>query len=223
MSLILDALKKLEQETAARKEATEKVAAQILRSDHVKPKHKRMVLLAIASAIAGAMVSVALVGGFSGLMKPPSPVSPASTPASPPVSQVVPVAAQPSQVATLTSEIGEKQSPNVLRSSKERTPTKQPEKQNSQQQIDSLPKQETKTHNKVSAMPKKSSEDSAPSFTVSGIIWYEERSASRAVVNEMVVREGDAVNGAKIVKIHPDRVRFSNGKELFDVSLGKAP
>jgi len=216
MSLILDALKKLEQETAARKEGTDKVAAQILRADHVKPKHKRMVILSVASAIVGAMIGVALVGGSSSLIRPLSPVLPASAPISQPVSYAVPV-------ATLPAQTDKTQSPKVLRTSEVRKSTEQPLRQNTQRQSASPIKQGTNTHNEVSDKPKKSAEDSAPSLTVSGIVWFEERSARRAVVNEMVLGEGAIVNGAKIVEIQPNGVLFSHGNEMFGVLLGKAP
>ncbi|UFS69573.1 hypothetical protein LPW11_16940 [Geomonas sp. RF6] len=58
----------------------------------------------------------------------------------------------------------------------------------------------------------------ASDITVSGIAWQEERSMRRAVVNGALVGEGAEVAGARIVDIRETRVRFSRGGHLFDVS-----
>lgn len=54
---------------------------------------------------------------------------------------------------------------------------------------------------------------------VTGIAWQDERSARRAVVNELLMKEGNIVSGAKIVEIKSDRVRFSLSGGTFDVLL----
>jgi len=60
-----------------------------------------------------------------------------------------------------------------------------------------------------------------PSLTVTGIAWQKENVNRMAVVNATPVREDTVVEGALVKEILPDRVRFSfNGKE-FDVPLGK--
>ncbi|MEN6623756.1 MAG: hypothetical protein ABFD50_19680 [Smithella sp.] len=218
MSLILDALKKLEQETAARKERTDKVSVQILRSDHAMPDNKRMVFLAVCSAIAGALLAVALVNTFSGLIIPSSPTLPASTPVSPHVSYSQ---SQPSQMNTVQSQSVVDKSKNFHKSNECPASSEKTKKLKSKQKTVYLPKAVTIGDNKNSSLLKNYSQDSISSFTISGIIWYEDRRARRAVVNDMVVGENSVVNGAKIAEIKPDRVRFSKEKKMFDVILGK--
>lgn len=221
MSLILDALKKLEQETSAREKRADKVSVQILRSDHVAPKFNRMLLLAVFSAITGALFAMALVNAFSGLIKPSSPVLPASNPASPPVSYSISAATQPLHMATVQSQSSEKQSNNIPKSSEYPASPEQSKKHRFEQKITPLPKTGTKTDNKIFTVSEKSLVNPTPSFTISGIIWYEDRGDRRAVVNDMVVGEDAVVNGAKVMEIKPDRVRFSREKQKFDVILGK--
>jgi len=54
---------------------------------------------------------------------------------------------------------------------------------------------------------------------VSGIAWQEHRAASRVVVNGFLLREGDAVSGARIVEIFQNRVRFNSAAGTFEVYL----
>ncbi|GLI39816.1 hypothetical protein KI811_01125 [Geobacter hydrogenophilus] len=68
-------------------------------------------------------------------------------------------------------------------------------------------------------------EQSAPAeypganLTVSGIAWQEERSLRRAVVNGNLVGEGAEVAGARVVEIGERRVKFSQGGRTISVSL----
>jgi len=52
---------------------------------------------------------------------------------------------------------------------------------------------------------------------VSGIAWQEERRLRRAVVNGALVAEGAEVVGARILEIKENRVKFSRGGQSFEV------
>jgi general secretion pathway protein B len=54
-------------------------------------------------------------------------------------------------------------------------------------------------------------------LTISGIAWQEERSLRRAVVNNALVGEGAEIGGARVVEIREYRVRFSRGGQTFDI------
>jgi hypothetical protein len=61
---------------------------------------------------------------------------------------------------------------------------------------------------------------SSNSLTVSGIAWQDDRVDRRAVVNGILAGEGTVVEGgALIVRIFPDRVRFSRAGQTIDVSI----
>ncbi|MBT0654404.1 hypothetical protein [Geomobilimonas luticola] len=59
-------------------------------------------------------------------------------------------------------------------------------------------------------------------ITISGIAWQDERELRRAVVNGALVGEGADVGGARVVEIKENRVRFSRGGQVFDVLYSSA-
>jgi len=56
-------------------------------------------------------------------------------------------------------------------------------------------------------------------LTVSGIAWQDERRMRRAVLNGTLVGEGAEIAGARVVEIREDKVRLSRGGQVFDVPL----
>lgn len=58
--------------------------------------------------------------------------------------------------------------------------------------------------------------------TVSGIAWQDERELRRAVINGSLVGEGAEVGGARVVEIKEDRVRFSREGQVFEVLCSSA-
>lgn len=69
------------------------------------------------------------------------------------------------------------------------------------------------------AEPSSSPEYPGANLVVSGIAWQDERSLRRAVVNGNLVGEGAEVAGAKVVEIGERRVKFSQGGRTISVSL----
>lgn len=55
-------------------------------------------------------------------------------------------------------------------------------------------------------------------IAVSGIAWQEERSLRRAVINGALVSEGADISGAKVVEIRENLVRFSRGERIFEIT-----
>ena len=53
-------------------------------------------------------------------------------------------------------------------------------------------------------------------IAITGIAWQDERSLRRAVVNGTLVMEGAEIAGARVVEIREDRVRLSRGGQVFD-------
>ena len=58
-----------------------------------------------------------------------------------------------------------------------------------------------------------------PSLRLSGVLWHEDPSERRAVVNGMVLSEGGGFEGVKVVEIHPTYVRFSYKDQFFEISM----
>lgn len=60
-------------------------------------------------------------------------------------------------------------------------------------------------------------------ITISGIAWQDERSLRRTVINGSLVGEGAEISGARVVEIRENRVRFSREGQLFEVTYSSAP
>jgi general secretion pathway protein B len=222
MSLILDALKKLEQEKAARRDGTVNIAAEILRPDRLYPKNKRIALFTVAAGAAGlaAIAVLALMGGSDGLMRYFTP-TPAIPPAAP--QMVTPVIAPPAQSPQKPEEPSVTRSRTVIENVEVRSSAKPTETRASQPPAVSRTQPADKAAQKTADTPERFSDESFPSLKVSGIVWQEERSARRAFVNGIIAIEGTVIDGARVIEIYPTRVRFSRGGKSFEAKIENTP
>jgi type II secretory pathway component PulC len=58
-----------------------------------------------------------------------------------------------------------------------------------------------------------------PPLKISGIVWNEEPSSRRAVINGTLLSEGSAIEGVKVVEIFPTKVRFLYQGAYFEKSI----
>jgi type II secretory pathway component PulC len=75
-------------------------------------------------------------------------------------------------------------------------------------------------------IPQKSAEtvvsgppSSLPQLKISGIVWHDEPSKRRAVINGNFSNEGSTVEGMEVVEILPTRVRFLYQGRPFEISI----
>lgn len=222
MSLILDALKKLEQEKAARRDGTVNIAAEILRPDRLYPKNKRIALFTVAAGAAGlaAIAVLALMGGSDGLIKYFTP-APAVPPAAP--QMVAPVIAPPAQPPQKPGEPSVTRSRTAIENVEVRSSVKPAETRASQPPAVSRTQPADRAAQKTADASKSFSDESFPSLKVSGIVWQEERNARRAFVNGIIALEGTVIDGARVIEIYPTRVRFSRGGKSFEAKIENTP
>ena len=202
MSLILDALRKIEQERKTRRQGSGDLRADVLsyRGCAPPPARSRLYPLVGTVALLTAAASALLLWHSSA----PRPVvanmtapaanthQPAVQPApstisTPPVlPQPVPPAASPHQAATqlLPQRPAAKAAPALQPTTLRREDVAGSESQN---------------------------------LVVSGIAWQEERGLRRAVVNGSLVGEGAEILGTRIVEIRENRVRFSRNGKSWDI------
>ena len=95
MSVILDALRKLDRERSSRRSGAPNIAVEILRADFARPR-KRIRLYFVAVPIATAVITYVVMTQFSFLLKSPPP-APVDSPAS---SRKAPVA--PSEISSMS-------------------------------------------------------------------------------------------------------------------------
>jgi general secretion pathway protein B len=220
MSFILDALKKLEQEKAARRGGNVNISDEIVRGpQRVSRTSKRTVPVSAVTIGVGfvlliLVVAVIILWRDRGVVRETESLTPdtyvqprepmvaerASVPAAPRVQEAPPIRAA-ALPAPRTEPPPPPPQPRALRSETPAAPS--PPAPVSERGGDSY----------------QGGGSAGGNLTVSGIAWQDERSARRAVVNGVLLSEGKTVGGAKIVEIQPGRVRFSSNGRTFEVSL----
>ncbi len=220
MSLILEALKKLDREKSSRRTGTANIAVEILRPDLPHPGKRIPLYFAGISltAVAAAAITYAVVTQFGFLSKPSAP---ASVGAPAPRQQVfsAPLSREPirdardemSRVPPKVQDHAKSITPAAPLSEKKESPKVIPE------EADVAPV-DTK---KPAERTPDGSATTPPSLTVSGIIWSEEPSKRFAVINGTVATEGSEVYGVKVVEIHPTRVLLRHKGQSFEISMFK--
>ncbi len=58
-----------------------------------------------------------------------------------------------------------------------------------------------------------------PVLKLSGILWHDNPLERRAVINGMVLTEGNVIEGVKVLEIHPTHVRLSHKGRPFEISM----
>lgn len=206
MSLILDALRKMEQERKARQGGGIDIRPEVLGRPPVTPPRRswgRPIIL-IAAGIA---ILAAGVGGGIMLKKGTAKHTPeqygATVRSEPlPSAEVVPVAVPPLPPPAPV----------------EPPPASAPPKPALLPAPVEIPAPRPVQRPAVAEQPAPS-EYPGTDLIVSGIAWQEERSLRRAVVNGSLVGEGAEVAGARVVEIGERRVKFSQGGRTISVSL----
>jgi general secretion pathway protein B len=232
MSSILKALKRLEEEKAERLDAPVDIARDILRQP--RRRSHSMPWLALAIAGCGVVVAVGLLvlwydgqpvtlqdranhaGGVS--TSPRLPLPPTAAPvldAPEPIADVrpepevvevrmvpppvdvagKPVATRQTGIAAMAVAAPEESTPPVTR--REATPKTAP----------------------VPSVTRPQAE--GPHLIVSGIVFQPEPETRLAIVNDLPVMEGTLIEGAEVVEILADRVRFVREGNVFEVEMGK--
>ncbi len=215
MSLILDALKKLDREMAAGRKSSGAVADQILLQDRARPRYRGIIFLTIVAACVGAVTTIVLMVGFPGFMKP-ADQTPATYSKEAPT--VPPAGSAVAQSSTTPVPLNEPQ--GIIQPEPDRSRI-EPEKKvtvKTPPHAETIDKSvESDTHDVPNRLP----EAAMPVLRITGIVWQEDPQARRAVVNDVVAREGFVIDGVKIVEIRPTVVRFKKGTKSFEISVGK--
>ncbi len=144
---------------------------------------------------------------------PPAPVTP------PALSQQVPPAALSREpVRDAREEIG-RVPPKTQQSGESKRPATSPGEEKGAQNV--IPKEAgvppASTKKPAEPTPRESAA-TPPPLKISGIVWHEEPSGRRAVINGTFTKEGSVIEGVKVVEIFPTRVRFSYKGRIFEIS-----
>ena len=229
MSSILKALKRLEEEKAAKYGERVDSAGGILRgSVGSRRSHASLIGgIVVLTAVVAVIVTYALMGGFGAKPKPAAiPAAQQVAPAPEPTVQPAPAAA-PQKVALPATPPARPQVPPVtIRPAKAPvapaavvTPSPAavvPEAVPSKPAApEAAPKPAPAPAVPAPAAPQ------TPSLRVSAIAWQKEGTSLIAMVNGRSLGVGETVAGARVEAILPDRVRFSFEGRSFEIFLGK--
>jgi general secretion pathway protein B len=239
MSLILDALRKLDREKSSRRNGTINIAAEILRP-YLPPSRKRVWIYFTAvflTAVATAAITYAVIS------KTPTPAAINAAASSVQVTPD-PLSHEPVRGArdVIIRGPGKIQAPIESKgpvATRKPAAIKKPtesRKQPVEVKIPPLSPSEEKISPEVISKEapfvpgdvRKPSEETPrrsavtpTSLKLSGIVWSEEPSKRFAVINGMVTTEGYVFNGVKVVEIHPDHVLLLLNDQPFELSLNR--
>lgn len=220
MSFILDALKKLEQEKAARRGGDIRISDEIVREKRQGiRKARRSVPVSVVLVALGLVLLLGASGAFlwlkhgAGDQSKVVATGPEQTlPAAPKISEASQgtILAEPvvPEVRPMADKAAE---PSPLPVEAKRTSRRE------WNEAKTLPMPDLKAGPTQPSGELSSSGGSGPK--VSGIAWQDAPAARRAVINGDLVQEGAQVDGATVEEIMPSRVLFSSGSRRFTVSI----
>jgi general secretion pathway protein B len=225
MSFILDALKKLEQEKAARRNGEINISHEIVRdSQQLRRRARRSVPLSAVLAAFGLVLLLSATGAFfwhrqvAGGGAKDVALSP---------DQTLPAAAKIVEVSQSALPVERSVSPDRTRAVEVSVPAPTPVEPKRQMQNKVRSVKESPMRDDFDDRSTQSREEVSGSggsgIKVSGIAWQDSPSARRAVINGDLVKEGAQVDGATVEEILPTRVRFSSGGRRFILSISGQP
>lgn len=220
MSVILDALRKLDREKSSRRNGTAPIAVEILRPDLSRPGKKIPVYLAAVSltAMAAAAITYVLVSapGFLSKSSPPVPVSlpPSSQQATPVPPSREPVRDAQGEVSRVSPKI---ETPTGRKPTETSSGEKKTNRNVISEEANVAPANTKKT---VEHTPTGSA-TTPPSLKISAIVWYEDPSKRFAMINGTITTEGSLIEGVKVVEINPTAVRFLHNGQYFEIPISK--
>lgn len=217
MSLILDALKKLEREKAAQSNKTSDIAASILEQKPVVRSRRPMVLIgaiALTAAVSMAGMYIAFL-----MNSKPAPLSAAAplAPVPQPATGTAPLAPAPQQATGAAP--AETAAPQPAAAGPVKAPAAVKESPVKEKAGPAKPK--LGEPEKKASSPPPGTTPARPDFIISAIIWYEESSERKAVVDGKSLREGDIIDGWRVQQIYPSRVIFVKDGKPFEVNMNR--
>jgi general secretion pathway protein B len=215
MSVILDALKKLEQEKVSSRTGPVDIIPEIVKTRYQRARSKTWLLVAV---MFGVVAATAAVTTFVMEDFPSGDHKPVFVAYSHDASLPEAIPAPPAKESGSEMNSGEKN--NQVAGTVPQNVVTPPVRTPVQTVIPSppLPKPKIAPINNIDEPPQVTGSP-FPSLKVSGIAWQEDKSDRRAVVNGVLAVEGEVIEGARIVTIYQDKVRFSCGGRTFDIAV----
>lgn len=247
MSVILDALKKLDREKLSRRGGMANIAVEILRPDPHRPVKRNSLYFAVISLTVVATVAITYIAmvkfDFVSKSSLPPPGHPPRlservasapvefgslskslppAPVSPPASsqQIPPTPLSTEPVRDARDEIS-RIPLKRQRPDENKSPAISAEDKKASQSVISEKVDVTPGNTKKTIGTPNGSATTPPLLKLSAIVWYEQPSERFAMINGMKANEGSVIEGVKVVEIHPTSVRFLYNGQHFEISMSK--
>ncbi len=219
MSLILEALKKLEREKSLSRGGEMNIATGILRPEPAR-KERKIFLILLAAVLISVCVAgttyIVLAGAGQPAPSPPVPKPQDPQPQAVPI-QVggtsSPAKAIPARPASPDPTVRNPLPPGAP------TGKTAEAKERALRPAAGNGSAGESSRDNPGDRPRVEKKEDDPVLKVSGIVWFEEREARRAFVNNVPLREGDTIEGTRIERIDPNLVRFTRNGKTFDVKI----
>jgi general secretion pathway protein B len=217
MSSILEALKKLEDEKAARQSGAGHIAGKVVKSGRRAKQHPKWMLPAGMAAVAAVAVlaTYILMGGISTRYGTPQP-SP-SVQRQPESGGTLQRPAPTAAPATIPSAAIPARRKRSLPPSPATSPAREAPVPAAATR---LPQEGAAVQVKPAQPLQPAAATGLPVLQVTGIGWQKDNANRLAIVNGRPVVAGNVVEGAKVEEILPDRVRFSINDRSFEIAVG---
>ena len=220
MSVILDALRKLDREKSSRRNGTAPIAVEILRPDLSHPGKKIPLYIAAISltAMAAAAITYVMVSapGFLSKSSPPVPVS-----LSPSSQQATPAPLSREPIRDAQDEVSRVPPKTETPAGSKPTETSSGEKKTDRNVISEEENVAPGNTKKAVEQTPTGSATTPPSLKISAIVWYEDPSKRFAMINGTITTEGSLIEGVKVVEINPTGVRFLHNGQYFEIPISK--
>ena len=223
MSVILDALKKLDRERSSRRSGTANIAVEILKPDLPRPGKRIPLYAAVALLIAltTAAITYSVVGKGGSRAKSSPSLAMHSPAPNLPVEAIPPPTEPVRQPREELNPVPPKaQAPVKTR----KPPASLPENKAIEKKTDqSVILKEAGIAPEKTTTPAEPSPSgpaaASPSLKISTIVWYEDPSKRFAMINGLIATEGSVIEGMKVEEIYPNRVRFLHNGQHFEIFI----
>ncbi len=216
MSLILDALKKLEREKALNRSGPVDIVPEIINSRNKRARsgNWKIPVALIGVAALTAVATIVIMIATAPHDRQPVPLASGNADSPQPVPRFSASRVQAGEKAMAGSNVRHKLTGGIPAAEASRNPSFPHEDADSR-----IPSHSTKVRMEKSDDLVRNGGGQFPALKVAGIAWQDDKADRRAVVNGALAGEGAVIEGARIVRIYPDRVRFSCGGQTFEIAI----
>lgn len=218
MSLILDALKKLDRDKAAKRFGQTDITAEILKAGH-SAQNSSVLPLVFALAVTASLAAAATYLIFGGSVPRTGDARPTAPAASVQAQQTTaaplpPVPSVAIDKLPVTPGMSPAAPPVAVSDAVPPGKTNQVAEPAAKGRASAS----VETPRKAAAAPERES-GPLPTLKISGIVWQDRPSERKAVINGKIAREGDLVEGVKILEIYPDHILVSHRGKSFKIMM----